>query len=82
MGQKPPLVDLSYFDLLNPKASKLTVSLLLTVLFSSQVALQFSCIESIIDGKGGRHKDAANHIKATGEFVVNMISEPFVEVSK
>ncbi|KAK9893447.1 hypothetical protein P389DRAFT_175512 [Cystobasidium minutum MCA 4210] len=45
------------------------------------VIVQFSCIEPIIDGKGGRHKDAVNHIKATGEFVVNMISEPFVEAA-
>lgn len=48
----------------------------------AQVVIQFSCIEPIIDGKGGRHKDAVNHIKETGEFVVNMISEPFVEASK
>lgn len=47
-----------------------------------KVVVQFSCIEPIIDGKGGRHKDAANHIKATKEFVVNMVSEPFVEASK
>lgn len=43
--------------------------------------VHFSASKPLVDGEG-QHKDTINNIKATKEWVVNMISEPFVEASK
>lgn len=45
------------------------------------MVVQFTASKALVNGKG-RHKDSLNNIKSTKEFVVNMISEPFVEAAK
>lgn len=72
------LVDAHKFcHVLQWNLAKLT----LPVFIKSQLMVHFSCSKPLVDGEG-KHKDTLNNIKATKEFVVNMISEPFVEASK
>ncbi|KAL7003910.1 hypothetical protein EMMF5_006546, partial [Cystobasidiomycetes sp. EMM_F5] len=44
------------------------------------VMVHFSATKPIVNGEGN-HKDTLTNIKATKEFVINMISEPFAEAS-
>jgi len=44
------------------------------------ITLTCSASKPIVDGEG-KHKDTLNNIRATKEFVVNIISEPFAEAS-
>jgi flavin reductase (DIM6/NTAB) family NADH-FMN oxidoreductase RutF len=37
------------------------------------------CFAPMVRGSDGKHKDTLNNIEATGEFVVNIVSEDFVE---
>jgi flavin reductase (DIM6/NTAB) family NADH-FMN oxidoreductase RutF len=70
MGFRPPMVS--------SQQNRIRAGRLICL---HQLMVHFSCSKPLVDGEG-KHKDTLNNIKATKEFVVNMISEPFVEASK